>query len=96
MEILERPAADTNVWNIEIIWVRIRVKYVCILFASAYRHPTNNFSQLPADFDDLESKLQFMIASDPGAAEIIAGDLNACLLSTSGGASTPGYKLRQL
>ena len=97
VEILDRPTTVSLTSNVEIIWALIRRDdHVRLLFASAYRHPTNTVAQLTADFDDIESQLQFMIASHPGTAVILAGDLNACLLSANSGLNTPGHKLRQI
>ena len=90
VEVLNRPTTGTSASNIEIIWALVRLdKHKRLLFASAYRHPTNTASQLALDFDDLESQLQFMLSSHPGVTVIIAGDLNACLLSTGSSTSTP-------
>ena len=97
VEVLDRPTTGTDSSNIEIIWALVRLdKHKRMLFASAYRHPTNTASQLALDFDDLESQLQFMLASHPGEPVIIAGDLNACLLSTASSTSTPSYKLGEI
>ena len=97
VEVLDRPTTGTDSSNIEIIWTLVRLdKHKRMLFASAYRHPTNTALQLALDFDDLESQLQFMPASHPGEPVIIAGDLNACLLSTASSTSTPSYKLGEI
>ena len=91
--------ATTTTSNLEIIWCLVRTaKMKRLLVASVYRHPTNTQQQLTADFEDLESQLQHMLATYPCTTLVIAGDLNVCLLKKPSPAatSTPGDRLRQL
>ena len=83
-EQLPRPDTEAAASQLEIVWVLVHLaKNRTVLIASAYRVPNTTVRQLTADFDDLESQIQFMIAKYPRSTLVLCGDFNRCLLKTS-------------
>ena len=70
--------------QLDIVWVLVHLaKNRTVLVASAYRVPNTTVHQLTADFDDLESHIQSMIAKYPRSTLVLCGGFNLCLLKTS-------------
>ena len=95
VEVLPTPATGVQSSNLEALWAKVSVgKCRRILFASVYRVPKNTSAQVAADLEDLESQLQHMLVSHPGATVVLAGDLNCSLLKPT--ADSPGQRLTRL
>lgn len=77
--------------NIEVLWVKARIRDLTFVIGSVYRPPVYTVGQVHDDLDDFEEQLQEVICEYKHAKILIGGDFNACLLK----AQLPANKLRQ-
>lgn len=71
-----KKRGTTGSSNIETVWARVQIgRTRSALLCSVYRKPVNTCVQITADFDELESQIQYMMTIHTGLV-VIAGDFN--------------------
>ena len=78
LKVCTNPSADSK---LEVLWIMVKLdRGHQLVIGLLYRPPRHTVAALRADFEDLETQLQYIYINHPRASVLICGDLNCDMM----------------